>query len=111
MSQERFSREVPVPGGEPSAEALRGAFRAALGGRQASDVEQLRVAACEYVRELRVRGVSPESAVVAVKDVLRRALAGQTPTHDSRREADVLLERVVTWCIAEYYRPEQGEEL
>jgi hypothetical protein len=63
------------------------------------------------VRDLRARGVSPEAAIVAVKDVLRRALSGQTPTHDSRREAEALVERVVTWCIAEYYRTERGEEL
>lgn len=111
MSQERSSQEVPVAGGEPSAEALRGAFRTALGTRQPSDLERLRAASCDYVRELRRREISPESAVVAVKDALRRAIAGQTPTHDSRREADILVERVVTWCIAEYYRAEPGEEL
>ena len=111
MPQEQRSPEIPVSGAEPSAEALRGAFRSALGGRQPADLERVRVAACEYVRDLRVRGVSPEAVVVSVKDILRRAIAGQTPTHDSRREADMLVERIVTWCIGEYYRPERGEEL
>jgi hypothetical protein len=110
MSQDRPSRQ-PADGGDAAAEALRSAFRFALGGRQESDAARLRVCACEYVRELRWRGVSPEAAIVAVKDVLRRAVSGHTPTHDSRREADALVERVVTWCIAEYYRTEGGEEL
>ena len=111
MSHDHSSREVRTAGEEPSGEALRGAFRAALNARQPSDVDRLREAACEYVRALRERGESPESVVVAVKDVLRRASNGQTPTHDSRREADTLVERVVTWCISEYYRSVHGDEL
>ena len=70
MPQEQRSPEIPVSGAEPSAEALRGAFRSALGGRQAVDLERVRVAACEYVRDLRVRGVSPEAVVVSVKDIV-----------------------------------------
>src|SRR4051812_31311875 len=111
MSEDLSSRERPDAGDDAPAEALRAAFRFALGGRKPADVERLRVTACEYVRDLRTRGVPPESAVVAIKDVLRRAITGQTPTHDSRREAEALVERVVTWCIAEYYRTEKGEEL
>ena len=111
MSQDRSNRDIPDAGGDATAEALRAAFRFALAGRQPADVERLRVTACEYVRDLRARGHSPESAIVAVKDVLRRAIMGQTPTHDSRREAETLVERAVTWCIGEYYRTEKGEEL
>ena len=111
MPQDRPSREGPPTSGPPSAESLREAFRFALGGRQPADFERLRLAACDFVRELRVRGLSPEATVVAVKDVLRRDISGQTPTHDSRREADALVERVVTWCIEEYYRSERGEEM
>lgn len=111
MSQDRSSPEIQLTGGEATAEALRRAFREALNGRQQSDFEVLRVAACEHVRELRARGDSPESVVVAVKDIMRRAIGGQTPTHDSRREAEALVERVVTWCISEYYRSDAGEEL
>lgn len=110
MPQDRPSREVPATSGEPSAESLREAFRFALGGRQPADIERLRLAACDFVRQLRARGLSPESSVVAVKEVLRRAISGQTPTHDSRREADGLVERVVTWCIEEYYRSERGAQ-
>ena len=108
MSQEHGSRELPAGDGE-KAETLRGAFRYALGGQQPADADRLREAACEYVRELRERDVSPESAVVAVKDILRRAIMGHTPTQDSRRAAESLVERVVTWCIEEYYRP-PGDE-
>jgi hypothetical protein len=111
MSQDRSRPEVQLTGGEPTAEELRRAFRAALNGRQQADVEALRVSACEHVRDLRGRGLSPEAVVVAVKDIVRRSITGQTPTHDSRREAEMLVERVVTWCIAEYYRSEKGEEL
>jgi hypothetical protein len=111
MSEDRSNRKHSDSGGDAPAEALRAAFRFALNGRQQADVEPLRVTACEYVRDLRARGFSPESAIVSVKDLLRRAITGQTPTHDSRRDAEALVERVVTWCITEYYRTEPGEEL
>lgn len=104
MSQERPSHDRPTGDAGP-AEALRRAFRFALGGERSIETERLRGAACAYVRELREQGVTPEGAIVSVKDVLRRAVMGHTPTHDSRREADSMLERVVTWCIDEYYRP------
>ena len=86
---------------------LRQAFRSALtGGRGLTD--ELRVAVCDYVYDLRRQGVAPESAVISIKEVVRRTISGQTPTHDSRRDADALVERVVTLCIEEYYRGTDG---
>jgi hypothetical protein len=87
---------------------LRRAFRLALGAGRGAENGELRTATCEYVREMRERGVAPEAAVVAVKEILRRTLVGQTPTQDSRRDAEALVERVVTWCIEEYYRGPTG---
>lgn len=86
---------------------LRQAFRSAMfGGRGVTD--ELRTAVCDYVLDLRQQGVTPETAVISIKDVVRRTMIGQTPTHDTRRDADALVERVVTLCIEEYYRGTDG---
>ena len=62
---------------------------------------------CEFADELRTLGVSPERAVVAVKDVLRDA-GYETSTRTKSTEAlltprDHLLGDVVSWCIEGYY--------
>ncbi len=101
MSQDMSAREN-APSTGVGSEELRRAFRAAaVGNRDA--LAELRAAARTYVRELKDRGSSPEATVIAVKELMRRALAGHTPSHDQRRETDALVERVVTWCIEEYY--------
>ena len=103
--------EQPLRGGEPHEvsllDRLRQAFRSALVGGRGLTAE-LRTAVCDYVHDMRVRGVPPESAVISIKEVVRRSMTGQTPTHDSRRDADALVERVVTLCIEEYYRDGDG---
>ena len=106
MAQDMSPGEgTPTP---PSgSENLRRAFRAVVAGNRSANAE-LRRATSDFVRELKTRGSSPEATVIAVKDVMRRALAGQTPTHDHRRETDALVERVVTWCIEEYYQGGDG---
>lgn len=103
--------EQPLRSAAPSKDSLldrlRQAFRSAMaGGRGLTD--ELRLAVCDYVLDLRQQGVSPETAVISIKDAVRRTMIGQTPTHDTRRDADVLVERVVTLCIEEYYRDGDG---
>jgi len=103
--------EQPLRGAAPSEQSLldrlRHAFRSAMANGRAMS-EELRVAVCDYAQDLRQQGVTAELAVISIKDVARRTMIGQTPTHDSRRDADALLERVVTLCIEEYYRDRDG---
>ena len=68
---------------------------------------ELRAKVCEFAYQLRLLGVSPERAVVAVKDVLRDA-GYETSTRTKSTEAlltprDHLLGDVVSWCIDGYY--------
>jgi hypothetical protein len=68
---------------------------------------QLRAKVCEFADELRFHGVSPERAIVAVKDVLRYA-GYEASTRTKSTEAlltprDHLLGDVVSWCIEGYY--------
>ena len=58
---------------------------------------------CDYVRGLRDRGLPPETVVVAVKSAVREATLGLGPYQAERRHGVELLDRVVRWCIEEYY--------
>ena len=53
-----------------------------------------------YTRTLRSAGALPEKTIVAVKAAA--ANAGLLPYSDERDRVSV--ERIVKWCIAEYYR-------
>ena len=69
---------------------------------------ELREAVCDYVRELKGRGQPPERVLVAVKTVigdvgLRRQRAW-TLEHGPTYLEDDIIERVVEWCIEEYFR-------
>ena len=69
--------------------------------------KQLRAKVCEFADELRTCGVSPERAILAVKDVLRHA-GYESSTRTKSTEAlltprDHLLGDVVSWCIEGYY--------
>jgi hypothetical protein len=59
----------------------------------------LRHAVCEYTRVMRVAGLPPERVVIAMKAIAVKGIIG--PRVDEQAH---LLERIVTWCIAEYYR-------
>jgi len=52
----------------------------------------------DYVREMLAAGHPITSAIVGLKTALRRA------AHGDQREYEALAQRVVTWCIEEYYR-------
>lgn len=59
--------------------------------------ERLRVAVATYVGLMRRDGVTPEQAIVNVKDALRSV--GALPVVRRR-----IMNDIVTWCIEEYYR-------
>ena len=83
-------------------EGLRRALRAA-GATRDYGSPTLHREVCDYVRDLRDRGLPPESVVIAVKSAVHGA-TGPSPraTERGRRSAE-LLDRVVRWCIEEYY--------
>ena len=68
------------------------------------DETALRAAVCTYVRLLKDANFPPERVLVSVK---RLANAGGVPDSNDHRpglQRDTLMERIVDWCIAEYYR-------
>jgi hypothetical protein len=60
----------------------------------------LRDAICGYVRERRDAGDQAEAVVIAVKRIIN--VADLRPGRPIERRE--LTERVISWCIAEYYR-------
>jgi hypothetical protein len=55
-------------------------------------------AVSDYVREMVAAGHPITSAIIGLKTALRRA------AHGDQLEFEALAQRVVTWCIEEYYR-------
>jgi hypothetical protein len=97
---ETLSQPTPPPG-EPQAEQLRAAIVKAFHGRGDRDVsDELRDAVCAFVRVERHAGTRAEEVVIAVKRIID--LAELRPFRTLERRA--LTERLVTWCITEYYR-------
>ena len=67
--------------------------------------EEVHEAVCEYVGQLKRHGLPPERALVAVKCALDDA--GVRHRYGSPHE--VFTERVVRWCIEEYYKEPEAE--
>jgi hypothetical protein len=88
------TREVP--------DALRRALVSAAERRDYSSAE-LHAEVCGYVRDLRESGLPPETVVIALKHAVRDSTLGLSPGRAERRHSSELLERVVRWCIEEYY--------
>jgi hypothetical protein len=87
---------------DPAAARLRASMTAAFAAApdREAGLEDLRGAVCDYARQQRESGVRAEEVIIAVKHLieasdLRRALP---------REYRELSERIVTWCIGDYYR-------
>ena len=99
MSEALSSPDTPPHDAE--ADALRAAIVKAFHSRGDRDTsDDLRDAVCEYVRGRRGAGTRAEEVVIAVKRIID--LADLRPIRTVERRA--LTERLVTWCIAEYYR-------
>jgi len=88
-------------------EALRRALALAAAANEAAD-DELRDAVRDYVHSLKAGGLPPETVVVAVKSAIHRSTRGLTPTYHERRDAAQLLDRVVRWCIEEYFGDQAG---
>jgi hypothetical protein len=69
----------------------------------AADLAELRGAVQAYVARLKAAGAPPESVVVAVKAATASGALLAWQSHDSRREATALTERVVRWSVQAYY--------
>jgi hypothetical protein len=97
---ETLSQPIPPPG-DPEADQLRAAIVRAFHARGDRDVsDELRESVCRFVRVQRAAGTRAEEVVIAVKRIID--LAELRPFRTLERRA--LTERVVTWCISEYYR-------
>ena len=87
------------------------AVRAARGARAATP--ELRDTVCDYVRELKDRGHPPERVLALVKALLAEAGIKKTGPLADRGSAALgpeteIVERVVAWCIEEYFPPATG---
>ena len=101
MPYEPHDAGSPARAPDDVPEALRRALVTAAVTHEFED-EALHEAVCEYVRDLRERGFTPESVVIAVKQAVHRSTLGLTPHYVERRDSTILLDRVVRWCIEEY---------
>lgn len=83
------------------------AIRAAREARAATP--ELRDAVCDHVQELKHRGYPPERVLIAVKDLLAEAGVRKTGPLADRGSPTLgptdIVERVVGWCIDEYFPP------
>ena len=88
----------------PATEAARRLSRALELEPRTGDMAAapVREAICDFVAELKGAGVPPERMLVQVKEVIAEARRAHS---DRDREADQeFLQRVIKWCIDEYYR-------
>jgi hypothetical protein len=99
MSSSLSSRSSPQF--DPAADRLRSTLIAAYS--EASDqavLDDLRDAISEYVGGQKRFGVRAEEVIIAVKRLIELSDLRRTLPRDHRE----LTERVVTWCIGDYYR-------
>lgn len=71
---------------------------------------ELREAVCAHVRDLKERGYPPERVLIEVKGLLAEAGIRKTGPLADRGSAALgpeteIVERVVEWCIEEYFPP------
>jgi hypothetical protein len=104
------SSVVYAPALAPSQRQTLAAVRAAREARVATP--DLRDAVCDHVRELKRRGYPPERVLIAVKALLAEGVRKTGPLAH-RGSATLgpeteIVERVVAWCIEEYFPPATG---
>jgi hypothetical protein len=105
------SSVVYAPALAPSKRRTVAAVRAAREARAATP--ELRDAVCDYVRDLKRRGYPPERVLIAVKALLAEAGVRKTGPLADGGSATLgpeteIVERVVAWCIDEYFPPATG---
>ena len=98
MAEALSSNELPR---ERGIDAVRAAVvDATYADGDTAVLESLRESICSFVREQRDAGAQAEDVVIALKRVID--IVDVRPGRVLERRA--LTERVVTWCIGEYYR-------
>lgn len=105
------SRVLHAPALAPSQRHTLAAIRAASDARAATP--ELRNAVCDHVRELKRRGYPPERVLIAVKGLLAEAGVRKTGALADQGSATLareneIVERVVAWCIEEYFPSATG---
>ncbi|MFN2567396.1 MAG: hypothetical protein ABR499_20560 [Gemmatimonadaceae bacterium] len=106
--------ELPIPSSRstPSLTTSEGLVLAVVRAARAAraPTAELRDAVCAYVRDLKARGYPPERVLVAVKTLaadagLRRtAWADRDSKSVHQSPEDEIMDRVVAWCIEEFFR-------
>ena len=84
-------------------ERLKGERKGARGPHRKRAEDALRDDVRDYVLALRRDGATPERVLVAIKDLVGRAL-GNSAAATRRSDADALLTRIVEWTVSDYYR-------
>lgn len=99
----------PLPSGNrepqvPVSDAARRLARVLQLGAPANGVstEHVREAVCDFVAELKDGGLPPEQVLIRVKAVVAAAHSSHSQKSDLER---LFVQRLVTLCIEEYYRP------
>lgn len=102
----------PFPFESTAVERLRGALLQAVRRHEAT-LAGLRMAVEDCVRHLRAAGMTPEAMLVTMKAFIRHTAVVQAAsgvTVPATRAGDMppwlsdpLMERIVGWCIAEYF--------
>jgi hypothetical protein len=107
--------EPPMLSGVLAAPSLATSERLVLAGVRAAReahaaTSELREAVCAHVRELKERGYPPERVLIVVKVLLAEAGIRKTGPLADRGSATLvpeteIVDRVVAWCIEEYFSP------
>lgn len=104
MSQPDTRPSDPYPYDRMSRDALARLITDAL-QRAPTPVEPLQEEVCAFVRMQKGTGAPPERVLADLKAIIDRA----SPFVRTQDQA-ALVERVVRWCIDEFYRPPLGAE-
>ena len=102
----------PFPFESTAVERLRGSLLQAVRKHEAT-LAGLRMAVEDCVRHLRAAGMTPEAMLVTMKAFIRHTAVAQATSGGTRQAtkagdvptwlSDPLMERIVGWCIAEYF--------
>lgn len=99
---------------DPSADALRNAFRDAKQRDIQKSRDALKESVCAFADDKRRLGWPPERVLVALKEHARaagfRITPPSVPLIGQRTDMDMLLKDVVRWCIERYYSQSKSSD-
>jgi hypothetical protein len=94
----------PFPFDVASETRVRSALIAAV-MRHAETLGELRSAMEECVRHLRDQGMLPEAMIITMKAFIRyTGVKYPPPGYATTWPSEPVLERIIAWCIVEYFR-------